>query len=530
MAVAVRALISIMMLAGFYVLAFVQLVLGLALAIWVASVTTGVIGAKIGAAVFLATVWAVGRGTWKALRADGAGPHGLPLDERDAPKLWEMVRELSDVVGTRMPDEIYLLPEVNAAVSERSRLMGLIPGRRYMYIGMPLLQRFTVAQLRSVLAHELGHYSGRHTRFAGISYRGRLALQRTISQISTVNIAGWVFRGYGRLFILVQNSVSRRQELEADLASVRVAGRAAAASALIQVEVLGTAFDDYMGRYVLPGIEAGYVPEDLFTGFAELLRVRAEEISALHATQRDDGGSSRWDTHPPTSTRLAAMMAVPESAADIDAGPARLLITDAAAAGRALQARLLPAAEFVALPWEEFLAATSGAGLQTNVNAILRAVSGAVNQPVPHAGAVLDLIEAGRIGEIAARILPDVPEPDGRKRFAEPLALLLSMARRQRRRGARPHRDCRAGDRPGDPSRSAAAACQQRHRREDRQARPAGGQRHTGRGLRRHHYDEGRRETDRRAGPQQRPAAHAGHAAVQDRHGPVPDERLAGGG
>ena len=283
MAVAVRAFLSIVMLAGFYVLAFVQFVLGIALAVWVTSVTTGYIGAKVGVAVFLGTVWAVGYGTWKALRADRDGPPGIPLTLHNAPLLWQAVYELSAAVGTRAPDEVHLVAEVNAAVSERTRLMGLIGGRRLLYVGMPLLQTFTVAQLRSVLAHELGHYSGRHTRFAGISYRGRLALERTIGHLSQANVAGWVFRGYARLFILVEHAVSRRQELEADLASVRVAGRYAAAGALQEVEVLDTAFDFYMSRFVLPGLEAGYVPEDLFGGFAAMLRARAEEISALRA-------------------------------------------------------------------------------------------------------------------------------------------------------------------------------------------------------------------------------------------------------
>ncbi|GAB3824652.1 M48 family metallopeptidase [Dactylosporangium cerinum] len=341
MAVAVRAFLSIVMLAGFYVLAFVQFVAGIALAAWVTSVTTGVLGAKIGAAVFLGTVWAVGYGTWKALRAGRDGPPGIPLTLHNAPLLWQAVYELSKAVGTRAPDEIHLVAEVNAAVSERTRLMGLIGGKRSLYVGMPLLQTFTVAQLRSVLAHELGHYSGKHTRFAGISYRGRLALERTIGHLGQANVAGWVFRGYARLFMLVEHAVSRRQELEADLSSVRVAGRYAAAGALQEVEVLDTAFGFYMTRFVLPGLEAGYVPEDLFGGFAAMLRARAEEISALRAGARTATGApaSRWDTHPPLGARVDAIMAAPETTATIDNSPAAGLIADLGAAGRPCRRR-----------------------------------------------------------------------------------------------------------------------------------------------------------------------------------------------
>lgn len=427
MAVAVRALLSVVMLAGFYVLALVQFVAGIVLAVWLATVTTGAIAAKLGVAVFLATVWAVGYGTWKAMRAKPDPPHGLPLDRATAPHLWATVDELARAAGTRAPDEIYLVPEVNAAVEERSRLMGLIGGRRYLYLGMPLLISFTVAQLRSVLAHELGHYSGRHTRLAAVSYRGRLALGRTIGHIGSGNIAGWVFRGYGRLYIVVQNAVSRRQELEADLASVRVAGRYAAASALRESRALAAAFNFYLNRYVGPGLEAGYAPDDLFAGFGELLRARADEIAELR-DQEPEEETSRWDTHPPLGTRLAAISAAPESPVPADSRPAWVLIPEPAMAGRALQQRVLDTRKLTALPWDQFATAAASAQLQERMDDLLRRISRVVGQPLPHVGAVLDQIAAGRVDDIAASLFPQATRREARKLVAEPIAALLSLA------------------------------------------------------------------------------------------------------
>ncbi|MCZ9338236.1 M48 family metallopeptidase, partial [Streptomyces sp. TRM76130] len=98
---------------------------------------------------------------------------GLPVTEADEPALWRTVRELADQVGTRAPSRIALTPDVNAAVSEDARLLGLLPGPRRLYLGVPLLQGLTEAQLRSVLAHELGHYSNADTRLAALTARGR---------------------------------------------------------------------------------------------------------------------------------------------------------------------------------------------------------------------------------------------------------------------------------------------------------------------------------------------------------------------
>ncbi|MEV4133369.1 M48 family metallopeptidase [Dactylosporangium sp. NPDC049742] len=427
MTVAVRAFLSLIMLAGFYVLALVQFAAGLALAIWAASLTTGYIGVKVGVAVFIATVWAVGYGTWKALRADGAGPQGIPLTPHNAPGLWQTVHELAAAVGTRAPDEIHLVPEVNAAVSERAHLMGLIGGRRHLYVGLPLLQTLTVAQLRFVLAHELGHYSGSHTRFAGISYRGRVALARTIGHLGTSNVAGWVFRAYAALFLLVHNAVSRRQELEADLAAVRVAGRLPAASALREVEVLDQVFGFYLGTVVRPGLDAGYLPDDVFGGFPPLLRARAEEVSAVRARLVTAARPhDRWDTHPPLPARVEAVMAAPESSFAAADGPAAALVADLAAAGRALQAVALPAA--MVLPWDEFRAAVQTSDLQEQSDTMLRAFSRAVGRPVPDVGAVLDLVAAGRLDDLAGPLFPDATRREARTRFAAPLETLLRLA------------------------------------------------------------------------------------------------------
>lgn len=428
MTVAARAVLSVILLAGFYVLAFVQCAAGLGLSVWASVTVNNAIGAKIGTAVFLATGWAVGYGTWKALRAGRAEPPGIALTPHNAPLLWRTVQELSAAVGTRAPDEILLVAEVNAAVGERTRLMGLIGGRRRLYVGLPLLQTFTVVQLRSVLAHELGHYSGQHTRFAAVSYRGRLALERTIVQLSPGNLAGWVFRGYGRLFVRVQNAVSRRQELEADLASVRIAGRIPAAGALREVEVLAHAFGFYLGQVVGPGMSAGYLPEDVFGGFPQLLRARAEELSALRARLATEVRPvDQWDTHPPLDARIAAIMAAPEPAGAVDHGPASRLVADLAAAGRALQAVALPAGGTV-LPWDEFLTAGQNADLQEQSDVLLRAFGRAAGRPVPDVGAVLDLVAAGRLDDLAGPLFPDATRREARVRFAAPLETLLRLA------------------------------------------------------------------------------------------------------
>ena len=151
MSTALRAALSVAMLVGFYVLGLAQLALvgWLLYEIWTHSQGAG--AAKV-SWLLLAAVGAVVAGLWQALKSTPSEPHGLLVTPAQAPVLWETVREMAVEAGTRAPDEIRLVPEVNAAVSEDTRLLGLVAGRRRLYIGLPLLQTFTVDQMRSVLA------------------------------------------------------------------------------------------------------------------------------------------------------------------------------------------------------------------------------------------------------------------------------------------------------------------------------------------------------------------------------------------
>src|SRR5262249_16803825 len=111
-----RAGASVLMLAGFYVVALIQLGAAIALAVWLSSVSTGVPALKIALPRFPAPAGAVAVAIWKAIRAKPRPPKGLTVGSDQAPALWTTVRELANEAGTRVPDEIRLVPDVNAAV------------------------------------------------------------------------------------------------------------------------------------------------------------------------------------------------------------------------------------------------------------------------------------------------------------------------------------------------------------------------------------------------------------------------------
>ena len=423
-----RALLSLIMLAGFYVVGLLQLAAVGVLAFWLITVIPSPVALKPAVPLVAALIGGAGVALWRAIRARNEPMAGVVVTPDQAPQLWGEVRALAQAVGTRAPEEIRIVGDVNAAVSEQARLLGLIAGRRYLYLGLPLLTAFTVDQFRAVVAHEFGHYSGAHTRFAGAAYRGRLAIEGTLSRIGRANPVGWVFGAYARLYLLVDNAASRRQELRADAAAVRVAGKRAAIAALTEASVAVTAYKFYLEQYITPGVEFGLVPSNVFAGFGELLGARSEEIEQLRAEAPEIGRASMWNTHPPLGQRLAAISAL----ADVDrAGDARRatdLMTDTERLGRDLQRIVIqhPGSEVV--PWEDFASAVATRRLQAQADAVFRDISRKLDQPGCGLPQVFSALHEGRAGELGEVFFPDATREEAAGRFARPLTMLLELA------------------------------------------------------------------------------------------------------
>lgn len=399
-----RAAVAVVLLAGFYVL--------------VTAITAGTVvfdfyavkyghagGFKVAA---LATfgVLAMLRGVFVVGRRTTEDEPGIAVTPRDEPELWRTVAALAHRVRTRVPDEIRLVPEVNAAVSENTRLLGLIPGRRSMYIGVPLLLSLTADEMRAVLCHELGHYSGSHTRLGGITYRGRAALIRTIERLRDHAIIRTIFLLYATLYLRVSQAVSRRQELEADAAAVAIAGRRPMGEALRKVRASAAAWDFYLASYCSLIGPAQARPADLFAGYYTLLREpsRQEELAKVVNAPEE---RSPYDSHPSLSERLAAIAALPEPAARPDPRPALALLADPQRAALATQASMLTdeAMRLPVLEWPQIVER----GLYAGANAeamkdVFPAVAHMTGTPQPTVDTVLRVLAGGGAPDLGTRL------------------------------------------------------------------------------------------------------------------------------
>lgn len=424
MLTSVRAALSVAMLAGFYVYA---LAIAGALLVVTGMLIEVVPGAVLGKLllVTLAVPFAILVATWRLIRAKTPPPAGVKVRPGRAPALWEEASAIAEAVDTRPPDEIRLVPEVNAAVSERTFLLGMIGGRRYLYIGVPLLQALTVSQLRAVLAHEFGHYSHSHTRLGALTYRGQDAIAGTIRQVGPTSLAGWMLRGYFRLYLLVSLAVSRRQEVEADRAAARVAGGYALASALRELPVLDAAWQFYLTTYVEPGLEAGYAPIDVLQAFPHLLEGRRNELAPLR--HNPPAETSPWDSHPPIAQRIKLVKSEADPGAVADNRRASVLLDSPDQLFDAVEQKAFDFGDNVRIPIDSYAPLAIQYQLQREADRVFRAVARltGVQGGLP---AVLDAIAAGWGPELARHVYPEAQADELGNRLQETMQLLFELA------------------------------------------------------------------------------------------------------
>ncbi|CAL9367347.1 M48 family metalloprotease [Streptomyces sp. enrichment culture] len=436
-----RGLVAVGLLAGFYVVAYALLAADtvfVAAMVWLmleAPARAGSWSLVLGGSIPAAFALLYGIGT--VSRAEEHPPGAVQVRRSEAPGLWRLVEDLAGELRTRPPSRIYLTPEANASVSEEARLLGFAVGERTMYLGVPLLHRLRPGELRAVLCHELGHYSGGHTRFGALTHRGAACLHSTLFRLrmtaqSDRALPGfaWLFQaaigGYAWVYLRLSLAVRRHQELEADARAVAVVGPAVTAQALRATHALGITWAGFVSRYLRPVQRLGFVPEDVFEAFAAMVddpevRERMADLRA-HPVEAD---RSPLDSHPPLARRLALIEARPAGERGTVAEEGALLAGPGPV--ERVQRRMLaeagsPATALPRTVWAELAAEAFAIELAA---LLLDAARGIGVTARPTLGTVLDLLEQGRQDELVRR-LTDAPAPE--EQLAEALYALTGQA------------------------------------------------------------------------------------------------------
>jgi Zn-dependent protease with chaperone function len=295
-----------------YLLLIVSLLLGIVAAVLYLFVYSGHFNAVLLKVLWvpLVLVGIVLRSLWITLPV----PDGTELKREQAPALFDLIHEVTETLNGPNIHHVLLNGEFNAGIVQIPQfgMMGWL--NNYLVVGLPLLQAFNPAEFRAVLAHEVGHLSGKHGRFSGWIYRLRQSWNEVLTRVHYErHYASFLFEPFLNWYAPYLNAYSfvlaRAQERHADEYAVELAGKETTAVMLSRLAVKGRSIsEDFWPGFFHQSKEEAKAPKDPF----EQMLGRLEQPLGPVNTQKWFFEELRVptgyvDTHPALSDRLAAI-------------------------------------------------------------------------------------------------------------------------------------------------------------------------------------------------------------------------------
>jgi len=273
----------------------------------------------VAAVVVAAMSWTLLTSSEKAV----VEPGGIKVGSSE-PELTEFVNSISKALGAPEIDAMYVVMEPRLTVAEENRYFGLKYWRRVMIVGLPFLHSLSKTEFAALTAHHLGHYTEGHVH-EGV--RGMRALRAGNLMIASERdgAVNGVFGSYSRKMSRSVGGVGVAQEQGAERAAVDAYGTEAMLSGLAKLDDVESAWNQMLRDYVVPALQQGAHPADLFTGFESLLASTARKDDRADDVEKRVGSeASEFEPHKTPGQRAALVTQWPavEGSVDLDDGDA----------------------------------------------------------------------------------------------------------------------------------------------------------------------------------------------------------------
>jgi len=288
--------------------------------------------------------WAVLRSLFHSAPGDTSG---VEIGEAAEPRLFGALREVADAAGSGVVDRVFLEPDAGMAVRESGGAFRVLlgGGKRVLHLGFWVMQGLTVSELKSILAHEYGHFAHGETRLTPVIGRlvntmvGTLQRMASLGRTTWINPVYWYLRLYFPLFYAVSAGQSRRRELLADRVSALHYGGATFGRALQSAIDSGTVFDGHVVRLLAILRTRGRPCTDLYACLRAAQAIVPERLRREQSKESLERAPGKYDSHPPPQERIARVADV-EGRRAVELEPAFTLLADPGARARELTAIL----------------------------------------------------------------------------------------------------------------------------------------------------------------------------------------------
>jgi hypothetical protein len=95
----------------------------------------------------------------------------VEIKREDCPELFMVIDDIVKHTGCKKPKHVYLSVDVNACVFFNSSFWSIFfPVRKNLKIGLGLFEGLNIDELKSILAHEFGHFSQKSMKIGSTVY------------------------------------------------------------------------------------------------------------------------------------------------------------------------------------------------------------------------------------------------------------------------------------------------------------------------------------------------------------------------
>lgn len=267
--------------------------------------------------------------------------YGREITREDSPKLFDLISDTAKDTGVRMPKHIYVNHEVNACVFFNTGFWNIFfPVRKNLAIGLGLFESTNSEEVKSIIAHEFGHFAQGSMRVGSVLYVAnkiisdlayrrdkldslmlRWCLQDGIwgfwgkaTQAVVIRFRGLVevmFRSQQRNYM----KLSRQMEYDADTVACKVVGSETFISALCKIQKISKSFDFY-NRVLGNFVNQNQVISDYWKGYnltvpkMTMFEMGSLSFDKIESVPDSEESKSRvnieeiWESHPSTEKRI----------------------------------------------------------------------------------------------------------------------------------------------------------------------------------------------------------------------------------
>ncbi len=258
----------------------------------------------------------------QALALNNDPPIAREVTPEDAPALYAAIDDVlqrtsinkSGKLQTALVHSVSIDGSFEATLHQVARRGVFGAYENHLHLGVPLLAALTIAELKAVLAHEIGHLGGEHEAFNAWIYRQRAvwrALQNKFNHPTSAaeRALAKFYSWYAVYFQAYTFVMARNLEYSADRTAAKATHPGAVANALTKLALMKRFLEEDFWPRLMQQVEAS--PEPPYLPYSMMPRAFG---LALKQWSRQDwlerclrSPSPEGDTHPTLGDRFAAL-------------------------------------------------------------------------------------------------------------------------------------------------------------------------------------------------------------------------------